>query len=168
MARSSGAEPDDRRPSLRPELLSGRSLEPPPRRWREVLREHRGKVAAAIAVVLVAAGLLTGKVVAERSADRATAARAEELRELLEGASPEEFLAFNAGVRTPGSLAARVAEQDGFMSVDANAQRSFIRVQPSGWWAGFTERCLVAVVRDEGVAVTVPKTACVRVGAPAR
>lgn len=154
--------------SLRPELLSGRSLQPPPRRWREVLREHRGKVAAVLAVVLVGAGLLTGKLVAERSADRATAERAEALHDLLDGASPEEFLAFNAGVRTPGSFAARVRAEDGFMSVDANAHRAFIRVQPSGWWAGFTERCLVAVVRDDGVVVEVPKTACVRVGAPAR
>lgn len=164
----SGDAPRERRPSLRPELLSGRSLAPPPRRWRDVLREHRGTVAAVAAVVLVALGVLTGKLVAERSADHATAARVEELRELLEGATPEDFLALNAGLRTPGSLASKVRDQDGYVGVDANADRSFIRIQPSGWWAGFTERCLVVVVTEEGVTVDVPKTACVRVGVPGR
>jgi hypothetical protein len=154
--------------SLRPELLSGRSLAPPPRRRREVVREHRGKlVVALLGVLLVVAGV-TGKIVAERSADRATAERADQLAELFDGATPEEFLAFNAGVRTPGSLAARVRDEDGFVSVDATADRSFIRFQPSGWWAGFTERCLVVVVHADAVSVTVPKTACIRVAAPTR
>lgn len=153
--------------SLRPELLSGRSLEPQvkPRR-REVLREHRTKIAVAVVVLVLVVAGIAGKLVAEAAADSATQERAEELRELLRDATPEEFLAFNAGVKTPGSLAAKVRDEDGFVSVQANAERSFIRFQPSGWWAGFTERCLVALVYEDGVTVTVPKTACVRVPAP--
>ena len=41
-----------------------------------------------------------------------------------------------------------------------------IRFQPEGWWSGFTERCIVARVRPDGVTVAVPKSACVRVEAP--
>ena len=82
-------------------------------------------------------------------------------------ATPEEFLAFSSGVEQPGSIAERTRNLDGFVNVKATASQSFIRFQPSGWWAGFTERCLVAVVRNDGVAITVPKKACIRVEAPA-
>lgn len=153
--------------SLKPELLSGRSLAPPPRRRGDVLREHRRLVAvvAVVVVVLLAVGI--GKLVAERAADRDTRERAAQVEDLLEGSTPEDFLAFGASVRTPGSLAAKLRAQDGFVNVDAKADRTFIRIQPSGWWSGFTERCLVAVVRSEEVTVSVPKTQCVRVGVPA-
>lgn len=129
-------------------------------------REHRGKLTVLLALLVVAVGLLTGKIVAERAADSATSKRAAQIEQLLRNATPEEFLAFNAGVRTPGSLAESVRHQDGFVSVQAAASQSFIRFQPSGWWAGFTERCVVAVVHEDGVSVTVPKRACVRVAAP--
>jgi hypothetical protein len=92
--------------------------------------------------------------------------RAAELSELLDGATPEDFLAFGVSVRTDGSLAQRVRDTDGFVNVKARAPLAFIRFQPSGWWAGFTERCLVAYVRPDGVTVETPKTACIRVQEP--
>jgi hypothetical protein len=149
--------------SLRPELLSGRSLEPPRRPRREVWRERRKVVAVAAVVLVAVVAVLAGKFFAERSADRATERRAAEIGAMLEDAGPEDFLAFNAGVKVPGSLAHRVRNEDGFVNLRATADRTFIRIQPSGWWAGFTERCLVVDVGTESVVVTVPKRSCVRV-----
>lgn len=155
--------------SLSSPLLSGRSLAPqtPRRRW-SFIREHRAIVVSVLALVLIVATIVLGKVMAEGAADSATEARADEITTLLDGATPEEFLAFNAGVKTPGSLAVRVRDEPGFVNVKAVADLSFIRFQPTGWWAGFTERCIVAAVRPDGVTVTVPKTACIRVPVPER
>lgn len=154
-------------PSLSGPLLSGRSLEPEVKRTRfAVLREHRAVTITVLVVLVVVFVLLGGKLLAERAADSATSSRAAELQELLADATPEEFLAFNAGVRRDGSLAQRVRDEPGFVNVTAVADESYIRFQPGGWWAGFTERCIVAVVRADGVTVTVPKTACIRVEGP--
>lgn len=131
-----------------------------------VLREHRAITIAALVVLLVVLVIAIGKYSAERAADSATSGRAEQIAQLLDGATPEEFLAFNAGVQRAGSLAAQIRDQDGFVNVKAVADLSFIRIQPTGWWAGFTERCIVVAVRPEGVTVTVPKTACIRVAVP--
>jgi len=152
--------------SLRPELLSGRSLAPPPKSRRERLREHRGKIAVGAVVVLLLLAVLAGKLFAESAADTEATERADELRELLQDATPEDFLAFGAGVRQEGSLAQQIRDTDGFQNVQANAERAFIRIQPSGWWAGFTERCLVVLVYGDGVTVSVPKKNCVRVPVP--
>ena len=152
--------------SLRPELLSGRSLAPPPKSRREQLREHRGKIAVGGVVLLLLLAVLAGKLLAESAADSEATERADALRELLSDATPEDFLAFGAGVRQEGSLAQRIRDTDGFQNVQANAERAFIRIQPSGWWAGFTERCLVVVVHADGVTVDVPKKNCVRVPVP--
>jgi hypothetical protein len=150
--------------SLSPPLLSGRSLEPEVKRGRfEVLREHRAITVSVFVGLLLVLVVLGGKYAAERAADSATSARAEELAEMLADATPEEFLAFNAGVQTDGSLAQRIRDEPGFVNVTAVADESFIRFQPTGWWAGFTERCIVAVVHADGVDVSVPKTACIRV-----
>ncbi len=154
-------------PSLTSPLLSGRSLEPTrPKRRFELLRDHPRWLIAAVVLVLVVAGLVAGKLFAERAADAAMETRSAELEELLADATPEEFLAFSSGVEQPGSIAERTRNLDGFVNVKATASQSFIRFQPSGWWAGFTERCLVAVVRNDGVTITVPKKACIRVEAP--
>lgn len=155
-------------PSLSSPLLSGRSLEPTvkPKPFA-VLREHRAIAVSALVVLLVVLVVGLGKYSAERAADSETTDRAEQIIELLAGATPEEFLAFNAGVKTPGSLAEQVRDQDGFVNVKAVNALAFIRFQPNGWWAGFTERCIVAAVRPDGVTVTVPKTACIRVAVPA-
>ncbi len=154
--------------SLNSPLLSGRSLEPEVKPGRfAILREHPAISVAVLVVLVLVFVLLGGKLLAERAADSATATRAEEIGELLAGATPEEFLAFNAGVRRDGSLAQLVRDQPGFVNVTAVADESYIRFQPSGWWAGFTERCIVAVVHADGVDVTVPKTACIRVEGPA-
>ncbi len=163
-----GSTPDDApMPSLTSPLLSGRSLEPTRKRRRfEVLRDHPRWWLALALVLLVGGGLVAGKLYAESAADAAMDERAAELEEMLADATPEEFLAFSSGVEESGSLAERTRDLDGFVNVKATAGESFIRFQPSGWWSGFTERCLVAVVRDDGVTVTVPKTACIRVEAP--
>jgi Tfp pilus assembly protein FimT len=121
-----------------------------------------GLVLLVVAVVVVVAG----KVLADRAATEETEARAEEVRELLEGTTPEDFLALNAEQGSPDDVARAVQDQPDFVNVRATADLSFIRFQPDGWWAGFTERCVVAEVRAAGVRVTVPKTACVRVVAP--
>ena len=152
--------------SLRPELLSGRSLAPPPKSRRERLREHRGKIAVGLIVLFVVLAVIAGKLWAESAADAEAAERADALRELLSDSTPEDFLAFGAGVQQEGSLAQRIRDTDGFQNVQANAERAFIRIQPSGWWAGFTERCLVVLVHGDGVTVDVPKTNCVRVPVP--
>jgi hypothetical protein len=158
----------DDRPSLRPPLLSGRSLEPPRRPSRlDVVRDNRAIATVVVLVVLAVVVIVGGKFLAERAADAAMADRAQQMEELLDGATPEDFLAFGASVRTDGSLAQRVRDTDGFVNVRARAELAFIRFQPSGWWSGFTERCLVALVRTDGVTVETPKTACNRVEVPA-
>ncbi len=157
----------DARPSLQPTLLSGRSLEPPKTPSRlDVVRDNRAVATIAALVVIAVVVVVGGKFLAERAADAAMADRAEQLQELLDGATPEDFLAFGASVRTDGSLAQRVRDTDGFVNVKARAELAFIRFQPSGWWSGFTERCLVALVRSDGVTIDTPKTACNRVQAP--
>lgn len=163
-----GTELEPPMPTLTSPLLSGRSLEPTRKRRRfEVLRDHPRWLIGAAVVLLVVIGLVVGKMLAENAADAAMSERAAELEEMLADATPEEFLAFSSGVQESGSLAERTRDLDGFVNVKATAAQSFIRFQPSGWWSGFTERCLVAVVREDGVSVTVPKTACIRVEEPA-
>jgi hypothetical protein len=133
---------------------------------REYLGDHRGVVAAAVLVVVVALVGIGAKLLAGSAAESQTEQRAGEIRALLHGATPEDFLAFNAGVKTPGSIAQRVRDQSDFVNVRATADLSFIRFEPHGWWSGFTERCIVARVTPRGVIVSVPKTACVRVSVP--
>lgn len=131
------------------------------------LREHRAVLVSVLVVLLVVIVIGIGKFAAERAADRDTQAQVARIETLLQGASPDDFLAFNAGVKRPGSLAVKVRDEPGFVNVKAVADLSFIRFQPSGWWAGFTERCIVAELRLDGARVTIPKTACVRVAVPA-
>lgn len=119
-----------------------------------------------VVVVLLVAAALGGKLLAERAATRAVERRTEQLEEVLRGATPEDFLAFSAGVRQEGSVARAVRDQDDFVNVRARADLSFLRFQPTGWWSGFTERCVVAEVTGAGVRIRTPKTACVRVEVP--
>ena len=132
----------------------------------DFLSDHRGMVVAVVVVLVLAAAAVAAKVMADRTADSATEDRAAEVERLLEGATPDDFLAFNAGVKEPGSIAQETRDQEDFVNVKATADLAFIRFQPSGWWAGFTERCIVAEVTDAGVTTRVPKTACVRVPVP--
>jgi hypothetical protein len=120
-------------------------------------------VVAAVVVVLVVAVVVGVKVLADRSATRESDSRVADVERMLSGSTPEDFLAFNAGRQVQGTVAREVADQGDFVSVDARAERSVIRFQPEGWWQGFTERCVVAVVRPEGAEVAALKTACVRV-----
>ena len=148
-------------------LLSGRSLEGPPSQGVLArLRRSRGWVVVILLVVVVVAALVGGRQLAVSAADAAMEQRADELNDLLEGATPEDFLAFGVSVQQDGSLAQRVRDLDGFVNVRANADYAFMRFQPSEWWSGFTERCLVAVVRDDGVTVETPLTRCLRVPEP--
>ncbi len=119
-----------------------------------------------VLVVVAAIAVVIAKVVADDAAASATRKRADELRSLLADATPEDFLAFNSGVKQVGSVAQQVRDQRDFVSVRATADLSFIRFQPDGWWSGFTERCIVAQVREHGVDVSVSKSACVRVEPP--
>lgn len=154
------------KPSLASPLLSGRSLQPI--RERSWIRRHiRAVIAVAVLLVLVV-GVVVVKNLAESAADTEMTRRSAELEELLEGAQPSDLMAFGAAVETPGSLAQRVRDTDGFVNVTATADLAFVRFQPSGWWSGFTERCLVAYIRPDSVTVQTPKTACVRVEAPPR
>ncbi len=149
----------DARPSLQPPLLSGRSLAPPRKASRlDVVRDNKAIVTVVLVVLLGVLVVLGGKFLAERAADAAMQDRAEQLLDLLDDATPE--------VQTDGSLAQRVRDTDGFVNVKARAELAFIRFQPSGWWSGFTERCLVAYVRADGTVVETPKTACNRVRVP--
>ena len=128
--------------------------------------DHPGVLAVAVVAALLVVGVGVAKVMADRAATSATEDRAVEIRRLLDEATPEDFLAFNAGVQREGSIARTVRDQPDFVNVRATADLSFIRFQPEGWWSGFTERCIVARVRPDGVTVAVPKSACVRVEAP--
>jgi hypothetical protein len=130
------------------------------------LSDHRGIVAVVVVVVLVVAAVVAAKVLAERAAESAMEEQTAHIERLLARATPEDFLAFNAGVKQPGSVAQRVRDEPDFVNVKATADLSFIRFQPTGWWAGFTERCIVAEVRASGTVVRAPKTACVRVEPP--
>jgi hypothetical protein len=157
----------DARPSLQPPLLSGRSLEAPRSSSRlDVVRDNKAVAVVVLLVLVAMVVVLGGKLLADRAADAAMQDRAAELGELLEDATPEDFLAFGASVRTDGSLAQRVRDTDGFVNVKARAELAFIRFQPSGWWSGFTERCLVAYVRADGTTIETPKTPCNRVRVP--
>ena len=131
-----------------------------------MLSEHRGLVIAAVVLVLLVIGVLGAKKVADRSATSDTRARADQIAKVLDGATTKDFLAFNAGVRTPGSIAQKTRDQPDFVNVKATADLSFIRFQPDGWWSGFTERCIVARVTSTGVHISIPKTACVRIDVP--
>ena len=115
------------------------------------------------AVVVVAAG----KFLAEGAADRAVEKRVEEVESLLGDAEPQDLMAFGASVGTDGSMAQRVRDTDGFVNVKAGADLAFVRFQPSGWWSGFTERCIVVLVRTDGVTIETPSVSCNRVQAPA-
>jgi hypothetical protein len=130
------------------------------------LADRPGVVVSLVVVVALVAAAVTGKALAERTADQAMRERTEQLETLLDGATTEDFLAFNAGVRREGSVAQQVRDQPDFVNVRATADLSFIRFQPDGWWTGFTERCVVARVTRDGARVSVRKTACVRVPAP--
>lgn len=121
-----------------------------------------------VGIALLVVAVVVAKVVADAAASNATDHRAAEIRELLHGSGPDDFLAFNAGVRRQGSVAQQVRDQPDFVNVRATADLSFIRFQPDGWWSAFTERCIVAAVRDRTIDVSVPKSACVRVSPPAR
>jgi len=159
-----GPEPT---PSLRPELLSGRSLRPPSRPgWRGRLRERRGAIIVVVVVLVLIGAILGFRAAAEGAADQAIDRRVAELESLLDSAEPRDFLAFGEGVQQPGSLAEAVRDDEDFVNLRATAGLTFIRFQPSGWWSGFTERCLVALVRDDGVTIEAPRTNCVRVTQP--
>lgn len=159
--------PDEVEPSkgsLVSPLLSGRSLEPLQTATRPSwFREHLRLLLVVGLFVALAVGVGAAKIVAEGVADRETAARAHEIESMLEGATTEDFLAFNVGVKRAGSLARAVRDEPGFVNVKAGATRATIRFQPSGWWSGFTERCIVVEVTDVGVVASVPKVSCVRV-----
>ena len=120
-------------------------------------------IVVVVLVLLAAGGLVGAKLYADSSAADQVADRTEELEEMLAGAGPRDFLAFNSGRSVAGSVAQQVADAEDFVSVDARADRAMIRFQPKGWWAGFTERCIVAVVSETGVELLELKTACVRV-----
>jgi hypothetical protein len=114
-----------------------------------------------VTLLLVVAGV-AAKLLADSSAQSQVDDRAAEVADLLEGASPRDFLAFNSGRSVPDSVAKEVADADDFVNVVARADSAVIRFQPKGWWAGFTERCVVAVVTEGDTTVLTPKTACVR------
>lgn len=154
--------------SLRPELLSGRSLQAPRResRWG-VVRENKGIAVAVALLVCAVVVVAAGKFLAEGAADRAVEKRVEEVESLLGDAEPQDLMAFGASVGTDGSMAQRVRDTDGFVNVKAGADLAFVRFQPSGWWSGFTERCIVVLVRTDGVTIETPSVSCNRVQAPA-
>lgn len=120
-------------------------------------------IVVVVLVVLVAAALVGAKFYADNQAEEQVDERIGELEEVFVGAGPRDFLAFNSGQSVEGSVAKEVAEAEDFVGVDARADRGMIRFQPKGWWAGFTERCIVALVTDDGVEFMALKTACVRV-----
>jgi len=127
------------------------------------IRRHPGIVVPAVVLVLLSGMAIVGKIAAEQAANTAAASMSAQLRSTLGGATPEDFLSFNSGARQRGSRAAAVNKLDGFVNVRATAKSAVIRMQPDGWWSGFTERCVVAVVRASATAVSQPKVACVRV-----
>ncbi len=114
-------------------------------------------------LVLAVVAFFVIKRIADSTATSATEQRVEEVQDMLADATPEDFLAFNSGSQTEGTVAAEMASEEDFVSVVAEADHSVARFQPTGWWQGFTERCIVAVVTNEGVRVDTPKVACIRI-----
>lgn len=131
-----------------------------------MMRDHPGVTATVVILLVLVVAAVTGKVLAERAATDATEKEAAQVERILRGATAEDFLAFNVGVRREGSVAQVVRDHPDFVNVRARAGLAFLRFQPTGWWSGFTERCVVAEVTDDEVRVRVPKTACVRVEVP--
>jgi hypothetical protein len=185
--RSTSAQPStqakkrSKRAARRAEPLAGTTpLVPPPsppgsvrirRRGRiraffSVLGDHLVAVAVVVVLFVLIGAIVGAKYTAESAADSATQDRVDDLNRILAGATPNDFLAFNAGVRKDGSIAQQIRNQPDFVNVRATADLSFIRFQPDGWWSGFTERCIVAQVTETGVQFRIPKTACVRVPVP--
>ena len=127
-------------------------------------RSRRTTIVVVVILVLVVVGSVVGaKVYADNTAEEQVDERIDELEDVLGDSGPRDFLAFNSGRSVAGSVAQQVADAEDFVSVDARADRAMIRFQPKGWWAGFTERCVVAVVAESGVELQALKTACVRV-----
>lgn len=121
---------------------------------------------AALLVILVVGSLFAVRSVALSTADDVIGQRVAELESLLDDATTDDFLAFGQQVQQAGSLAEAVRDQEDFVNLRATAGLTFIRFQPSGWWAGFTERCVVALVRSDSVVVESVGTNCVRVSPP--
>lgn len=126
-------------------------------------RAHVRIVIFATVVLMLVGGVVVAKIVAENAANRTTSTRTDELSEILDGATPRDFLAFDAGVKVPGSVARRIRDEDGFVNVRAGADTAVIRIQPKGWWAGFTERCILISVHEDQTLIDVLKRSCVRV-----
>jgi hypothetical protein len=123
----------------------------------------RGLVIGVVILVIAVVAFFLVKRIADSAATSATETRAAEVQDLLNEATPEDFLEFNSGSQTEGTVAADMADEDDFVSVVAEADHSVARFQPSGWWQGFTERCIVAVVTNDAVEVDTPKVACIRI-----
>lgn len=120
-------------------------------------------VIGAVALILIVVAFFGVKRYADDLATTQTDERVAELEELLGDSTPEDFLAFNAGSQTAGSVAQAMADQGDFVSVIAGADRAVARFQPEGWWQGFTERCVVAVITADGVELEIPKVPCIQI-----
>nr|AGC71209.1 hypothetical protein [uncultured bacterium A1Q1_fos_568] len=132
-----------------------------------MVRDNKAIAAAVALLVCAVVAVAAGKVLAEGAADRAVENRVAEIDSLLGDTEPQDLMAFGASVGTDGSLAQRVRDTDGFVNVKAGADLAFVRFQPSGWWSGFTERCIVVLVRNDGVTIETPSRSCNRVQVPA-
>lgn len=123
----------------------------------------KGVVIAVVLVVVIGAGFFVVRRTADSAASAQVEERSAEVVEMMGQSTPEDYLAFNAGSQDLDSVAHAVANEDDFVSVDARSQRAVVRFQPEGWWQGFTERCIVAVVHEAELVLETPKTACIRI-----
>ena len=137
----------DDRPTLQPELLSGRSLEAPrsSSRW-DVLRRNRVAVVVVGLVLVVVVVAVGGKYAAERAADAAMEQRADELSELLATRPRRTSWRSMPGSRSTGSLAQRVRDTDGFVNLRAR-RRPGVHPLPTLRMVGRVHRTLPGGLR---------------------
>lgn len=166
-SRLSDPGPSDTSSPLSSPWLSKRSLAPVVEvSRRERLRNIRGYLIFGGVVLVAILVVIIGKISADRAADAHMNERIDEIDQILDGATAEEFLSFGRMVNEPGSRAQQIRDQPGFMNVIAKADLAFVRIQPEGWWSAFAERCIVIEITPDGHTFRKPKEPCVQVKTP--
>lgn len=162
-------EPSTGPSELQSAWMSKRSLEPVVKvPVREQVHGIKRYLIVGVVFVVIIIGVIVGMIVSEQAANAHVAERIEEIEEILDGATNEDFLSFGAARSEPGSVAQQISEQPGFVNVNARADLVFIRIQPDGWWIGFAERCIIIDITPDETLVNSVNQPCVQIPIPER
>lgn len=162
-------EPSSGPSELQSPWMSKRSLEPVVKvPVREQVHGIKRYLIIGAVIVVIIVGVIVGMIVSEQAANAHVAERIEEIEDILDGATNEDFLSFGAARSEPGSVAQQISEQPGFVNVNARADLVFIRIQPEGWWSGFAERCIIIDITPDETRVNPVNQPCVQIPIPER